>query len=245
MARKILLVTGGGRGIGHCVAVKAAHEGWDVCVNYVSNSARAADTVGLIEKHGGKAIAVQADITRESDVVRLFDTCTGQLGPLDGLVNSAGIVEPYGRIDELKYDELLSLIDINVTAAIICAREAVKCMSTRHGGKGGSIVLLSSVASRLGAPGLCVPYAASKAAIDVFGWGLAQELSRENIRVNVVSPGVIDTEIQPPGRVEEVGPKLPAGRVGRPEEVAEAVLWLLSDKASYVSGSNLAVSYAR
>jgi NAD(P)-dependent dehydrogenase (short-subunit alcohol dehydrogenase family) len=245
MARKNLLVTGGSRGIGHCVAVKAAEEDWDVCVNYVSNSARADETVKLIESAGGKAIAVQADITKEADVIRLFETCTDQLGPLHGMVNSAGVVEPYGRIDELKYDELLPLIDINVTAAIICAREAVKHMSTKHGGEGGSIVLLSSVASRLGAPGFCVPYAASKAAVDALGWGLAQEVSNENIRVNVVSPGVIDTEIQPAGRVEETGPKLPAGRVGQPEEVAEAILYLLSDKASYVSGTNMAVSYAR
>jgi len=245
MARKNLLVTGGSRGIGHCVAVKAAEEGWNVCVNYVSNSARADETVTLVEKAGGKAIAVQADITKEVDVVRLFKTSTEQLGPLHGMVNSAGIVEPYGRLDELKYDELLPLIDINVTAAIICAREAIKHMSTTHGGEGGSIVLLSSVASRLGAPGFCVTYAASKAAVDALGWGLAQEVSKENIRVNVVSPGVIDTEIQPAGRVEETGPKLPAGRVGQPEEVAEAILYLLSDKASYVSGTNMAVSYAR
>lgn len=245
MTRKNLLVTGGSRGIGHSVAVLAAQNGWDVCVNYVRNEASAAKTVGLVEKHGGRAIAVQADITQEADIVNLFGTCADQLGSIDGMVNSAGIVEPYGRLDDLKYDELLPLIDINVTAALICAREAVKHMSTKHGGNGGAIVLLSSAASRLGAPGFCVPYAASKAAVDALGWGLAQEVSREDIRVNVVSPGVIDTDIQPPGRVEETGPKLPAGRVGQPEEVAETIIWLLSEKASYVSGANLAVSYAR
>lgn len=245
MAQKNLLITGGSRGIGHKVALQAAQEGWNVCVNYVSNSARADETIAAIEKAGGKAIAIQADITKEADVIRLFETCVDQLGPLHGLVNSAGIVEPYGRVDELKYDDVFRLIDINVTAALICAREGVKHMSTKHDGEGGSIVLLSSVASRIGAPGFCVSYAASKAAVDALGWGLAQEVSREGIRVNVVSPGVIDTEIQPAGRVEETGPKLPSGRVGQPEEVAEAIVWLLSDKSSYVSGTNMAVSYAR
>lgn len=242
---KALIVTGGSRGIGHCTSIGAAQRGWDVCVNYVSNSERADETVALIKKAGGKAIAVQADITKEADVIRLFDTCTEQLGPVEGLVNSAGIVEPYGRIDDLKYDELLPLIDINVNAAIMCAREAVKRMSPHHAGSGGSIVLLSSVSSRLGGAGFCVPYAASKGAIDAFGWGLAQEVAGEAIRVNMVSPGIIDTEIQPAGRVEKEGPNLPAGRVGQPEEVANAILWLLSDEASYVSGSNLNVSYAR
>lgn len=245
MSAKNLLVTGGSRGIGHCVAIQAAKEGWNVCVNYVSNSTRAEETVALIEKAGAKAIMVQADITKEADVIRLFNTCTEQMGPLHGMVNSAGIVEPYGRLDELQYDALATIIDINVTAAIICAREAIKHMSTKNGGEGGSIVLLSSVASRLGAPGFCIPYAASKAAVDALGWGLAQEVSREGVRVNVVSPGVIDTEIQPEGRAAETGPKLPAGRVGQPEEVADTILYLLSDKASYVSGANMAVSYAR
>ena len=242
---KALVITGGSRGIGHCTAIGAAKQGWDVCVNYVSNSARADETVALIEKDGGKALAVQADITKEADVIRLFKDCADQLGEIGGLVNSAGIAEPYGRIDELKYDELTYLIDINVNAALIVAREGIRHMSPHHGGHGGAIVLLSSVASRLGAPGNNVPYAASKGAIDSLGWGLAQEVSREGIRVNVVSPGLIDTEIQPPGRVEQMGPSLPAGRAGKPEEVANAILWLLSDDASYVSGSNINVSYAR
>ena len=242
---KALIVTGGSRGIGHCTSIGAAKQGWDVCVNYVSNSARAEETVALIEKDGGKAIAVQADITVEADVIRLFDECAKQLGPVQGLVNSAGIAEPYARIDDLTYDELTYMININVNAALIVAREGIRHMSPNHGGGGGSIVLLSSVASRLGAPGNNVSYAASKGAIDSLGWGLAQEVSREGIRVNVVSPGLIDTEIQPPGRVEQMGPNLPAGRAGQPEEVANAILWLLSDDASYVSGSNLNVSYAR
>jgi NAD(P)-dependent dehydrogenase (short-subunit alcohol dehydrogenase family) len=242
---KVLLVTGGSRGIGHSVSLGAAQKGWKVCVNFVSNRERADQTVELIKESGGQAIAVQADISEENNVVRLFEACEEKLGPVEGFVNSAGIVEPYGRIDELNYKELLPLIDLNVNAAIICVREAVKRMSPNHGGRGGSIVLVSSVSSRLGSPGMCVPYAASKGAVDSLGWGLAQEVAGEGIRVNVVSPGLIDTEIQPPGRVEKQGPMLPAGRVGQPEEVASAILWLLSDEASYVSGSNLVVSYAR
>ncbi|MEK9679009.1 MAG: SDR family oxidoreductase [Rhodospirillaceae bacterium] len=242
---KALLITGGSRGIGHCTALGAAAQGWDVCVNYVSNSARADETVAAIEKAGGKAIAVKADIAREEDVIRVFETCISELGPIQGVVNSAGIVDPYGRMDELQYDDLVKIMDINVNAAMIVAREAVKHMSTKHGGQGGSLVLLSSAASRLGGAGYAIPYAVSKGAIDVLGWGLAQEVAGEGVRVNVVSPGVIDTEIQPPGRVEEVGPHLPAGRVGQPEEVADAILYLLSDASSYVSGTNIMVSYAR
>ncbi len=242
---KALLITGGSRGIGHCTALGAARQGWDVCVNYVSNSARADETVAAIEKAGGKAIAVKADICKEADVLRAFETCTKELGPIQGVVNSAGIVDPYGRMAELQYDDLTRIMDINVNAAMIVAREAVKYMSTKHGGQGGSLVLLSSAASRLGGAGYAIPYAVSKGAIDVLGWGLAQEVAGEGVRVNVVSPGVIDTEIQPPGRVEQVGPQLPAGRVGQPEEVADAILYLLSDAASYVSGTNMMVSYAR
>ena len=242
---KVLVVTGGSRGIGHSVSIGAIKKGWRVCVNFVTNSDRANQTADLVKDMGGEAIAVQADIRNEGDIIRLFDICEAELGPVEGFVNSAGIVEPYGRIDELKYEELLPLIDLNVNAAIIGSREAVRRMSPNHGGNGGSIVLVSSVSSRLGSPGMCVPYAASKGAVDALGWGLAQEVAGEGIRVNVVSPGLIDTEIQPPGRIEKQGPTLPAGRAGQPEEVAAAILWLLSEEASYVSGSNLVVSYAR
>ena len=242
---KVLVVTGGSRGIGHSVSIGAIKRGWRVCVNFATNSKRADQTVDLIKNMGGEAIAVQADICNESEIIRLFDICEAELGPVEGFVNSAGIVEPYGRIDELKYEELLPLINLNVNAAIIGSREAVKRMSPHHGGHGGSIVLVSSVSYRLGSPGTCVPYAASKGAVDALGWGLAQEVAGEAIRVNVVSPGLIDTEIQPPGRIEKQGPTLPAGRAGQPEEVAAAILWLLSEEASYVSGSNLVVSYAR
>ena len=216
-----------------------------MCVNYVRNDERARETVAQIESAGGRAVAVQADVAKEEDVIRLFETCEQELGPVKGAVNSAGIVEPYGLMEDLDYQKMLPLIDINVNAALIVSREAVRRMSPRLGGDGGSIVLLSSVSSRLGGAGYCIPYAASKGAVDALGWGLSQEVARDGIRVNVVSPGLIDTEIQPVGRVEKDGPNLPAGRAGRPEEVAKAILWLLSEDASYVSGSNLAVSYAR
>jgi NAD(P)-dependent dehydrogenase (short-subunit alcohol dehydrogenase family) len=242
---KILIVTGGSRGIGHSTSVLAAAAGWDVCVNYVSNKSRADETVALVEAAGQRAIAVQADITQERDVIRLFETSAQELGPVTGVVNCAGIVEPYGRVDEISYDDLAPLIELNVTAMIMVTGEAVKHMSSKHGGAGGAIVLVSSVAARIGSPGFCAPYAASKGAVDSFAWGVAQEVVGENIRVNAVSPGVIDTEIQPAGRVEEVGPNLPMGRVGQAEEVAKAIVWLLSEDASYVAGANMDVSGAR
>jgi NAD(P)-dependent dehydrogenase (short-subunit alcohol dehydrogenase family) len=243
--RKVLIVTGGGRGIGHATSVLAAKAGWDVCVNYVENKIRADKTVDLIEKIGRRAIAVQADINKEQDVIHLFEVCKKKLGSVTGLVNSAGIVEPYCRVDELKYDEIVSLININVVAMMVVIREAIKHMSTKHGGSGGSIVLVSSVSARIGSPGLCVAYAASKGAVDSFAWGAAQEVVGEGIRINAVSPGVIDTEIQPEGRVEQIGPNLPIGRVGQPEEVARAIVWLLSEDASYIAGSNLDVAAGR
>ncbi len=242
---KVLIITGGGRGIGHCTAIGAAKQGWDVCVNYVGNDERAMQTVKLVEEAGARAIAVKADVTKEEDVVRLFETTDRELGVLSGLVNSAGIVGPSGRVDELKAADLTPLWLLNITATLICSREAIKRMSTKHGGKGGAIVHLSSAASHLGTPGATVPYAASKGAVDSLNWGMAQEVAAEGIRVNSVSPGVIDTEIQPAGRVEEIGPKLPMRRVGQPEEVANAILWLLSDEASYVAGTKINVSGAR
>jgi NAD(P)-dependent dehydrogenase (short-subunit alcohol dehydrogenase family) len=242
---KVLIVTGGGRGIGHCVAVGAAKRGWDVCINYAGNVERARQTLALVEKAGARGITVKADVTKERDVMRLFETTDKKLGVLSGLVNSAGIVGPYGRVDELKSADLAPLWALNITATLICSREAIKRMSTKHGGKGGAIVHLSSAASHLGTPGATVPYAASKGAVDSLNWGMAQEVAAEGIRVNSVSPGVIDTEIQPPGRVKEMGPKLPMRRAGQPEEVANAILWLLSDEASYVAGTKINVSGAR
>ena len=213
----ILVVTGGGRGIGAETSLKAADAGWDICVNYQGNAARAESVVGEIVARGQRAIAVQADISVEADVIWMFETCDAELGRPTGLVNSAGILEPLSRIDEMDGDALVRHMMINVVGSILCAREAVAS----------------------------VHYGASKGAINSFTFGLAQEVAAEGVRVCAVSPGVIDTEIQPAGRVEAVGPALPMQRVGRPEEVANAVVWLLSDEASYVSGTVLDVSGAR
>ena len=242
---KAVIITGGSRGIGHATSILAAKKGWNVCVNYKTNKKRAENTIASIEKMGRRAIAVKADITNEQDVIRLFETCAADLGDVTGVVNSAGIVHPYGRVEALKYDEIIRLINLNVIATMIVMREAIKRMSLKNKGFGGAIVLVSSVSSRLGSSGFCVAYAASKGAVDSFAWGAAQEVIGEGIRINAVSPGIIDTEIQPKGRVKEIGPSLPIGRVGRPEEVARAIVWLLSEDASYVAGANLDVSAGR
>jgi NAD(P)-dependent dehydrogenase (short-subunit alcohol dehydrogenase family) len=241
----VLVVTGGGRGIGAATCLAAARRGYRVCVNYQSNRARADQVVEAIRAAGGEAIAVAADVADEAAIVRLFETVDRELGRLTGLVNSAGVAGPVGRIDACDAAALRALFDANVVGTMLCCREAVQRMSTRHGGGGGAIVNIGSRLSTLGGGGEMVPYAASKAAIDTFTIGLAQEVAAEGIRVTAVSPGLIDTEIQPPGRVERVGPTLPMKRPGRPEEVAEAILWLLSDSASYVAGAILGVSGAR
>jgi len=242
---KVLLVTGGGRGIGAATALAAARHGWDVAVNYRSNAARARAVVEGIEKAGGKALPFQADIADERAVAAMFTAVDQAFGGITGLVNSAGIIGPHGRIENVSAAGLAELFAINITGTLICCREAIRRMSTKHGGAGGAIVNLSSAASRLGAPGESVPYAASKGAINSLTFGLAQEIAGEGVRVNAVSPGVIDTEIQPPGRVERVGPNLPMKRAGKAEEVAAAILYLLSGEASYVSGAVLNVSGGR
>ncbi|NKB48719.1 MAG: SDR family oxidoreductase [Alphaproteobacteria bacterium] len=243
---RVLVVTGGGRGLGAATCIAAAERGYEaICVNYVGNKARADEVVAACEKAGAKAIAVQADITKEADIMRLFETVDNELGTVTHLVNSAGIVGPYARVDELPYDELAELWNLNITATLICSREAIKRMSTKHGGAGGAIVHLSSASSHLGGAGINVPYAASKGAVDSLNWGMAQEVVAEGIRVNSVSPGLIDTEIQPEGRVENMGPQLPMKRAGQAHEVANAILFLLSDEASYVAGTKILVSGAR
>ncbi|HKT20253.1 MAG TPA: SDR family oxidoreductase [Stellaceae bacterium] len=242
---KVLLVTGGGRGIGAATALAAARHGWDVAVNYRSNSERAETVVDEIENIGGKAIAFQADIADEGAVAAMFAAIDREFGRVTGLVNSAGIIGPHGRIESVGAVGLAELFAINITGTLICCREAIRRMSRKHGGPGGAIVNLSSAASRLGAAGESVPYAASKGAVDSLTFGLAQEVAGEGIRVNAVSPGVIDTEIQPPGRVERIGPNLPMKRAGKAEEVAAAILYLLSEEASYVSGAVLNVSGGR
>ena len=197
------------------------------------------------QKAGANAIAVKADVSNESEVVELYKTIDRELGDVTHLVNSAGIIGPYGRVDEVKAADLLKLWELNITGMFITCREAIKRMSTIHGGKGGAIVNVSSASSRLGGAGVNVSYAASKGAVDSLNWGLAQEVAAEGIRVNSVSPGVIDTEIQPKGRVDKIGPTLPMKRAGEADEVGEAILFLLSEGASYVSGTCISVSGAR
>jgi len=242
---KILMVTGGSRGIGAAVSLGAAKQGYALCINYREKSARADQIVKQVRDGGGKAIAVKANVADEKAVVAMFEQCDRELGKVTHLVNSAGIAEPGGRVEELSGEVLNLMFTVNITGSFLCAREAIKRMSMKHGGKGGAIVNVSSAAARLGGRGRNVHYAASKGAIDSFTWGLAQEVADEGIRVNAVRPGAIDTEIQPPGRIEDLAPLIPMKRVGQPVEVAAAILWLLSDAASYVAGANLDISGAR
>jgi len=241
---KVMIVTGGGRGIGAATARLAARQGYAVCVNYARDRASAEALAREI-----KGIAVQADVADESQVMRLFEETDRKLGKLGVLVNNAGIVDKNARVDELTLERIERMFAVNVTGSILCAREAIRRMSTRHGGKGGSIVNLSSVAARIGSPGSYVDYAAAKGAIDVFTLGLSKEVGGEGIRVNAVRPGVIHTEIHAsggdPGRADRIGAGAPLGRAGEPEEIAQAILWLASDEASYVSGAILDVAGGR
>jgi NAD(P)-dependent dehydrogenase (short-subunit alcohol dehydrogenase family) len=241
-----LVVTGASRGIGAASAVLAAKKlGYAVAVNYRKEKAAADRVVAAIAAAGGKAVAIQGDMAVEADVVRLFQEAETQLGPVTGLVNNAGILGPIGRVDAMAVQDLERLWAVNVTGYFVAAREAVRRMSTKRGGNGGAIVNITSAAVRLGAPGEFVPYAASKGATHSFTIGLGKEVAQEGIRVNAVEPGLIDTEIQTPGRIEKYGPVVPIGRAGTAEEVAEAVVWLLSPAASYCVGSILTVSGGR
>jgi NAD(P)-dependent dehydrogenase (short-subunit alcohol dehydrogenase family) len=248
MDRGVALVTGGSRGIGAEIARRAAAAGWSVCLTYRSDAAAAAGVVRAIEAAGGTARAVAADVATEADVVTAF-AAADELGPLTALAANAGIVGPKTRVDELTAQRVERMMAVNVSGQILCCREAVKRMSTTHGGTGGSIVLVSSAASRLGSPGEYVDYAASKGAVDTLGIGLAREVAGEAIRVNVVRPGVIDTEIHAsggaPDRAARLGPSLPMGRPGTAEEVAAAVVWLLGPEASYCTGSLLDIAGGR
>ena len=247
--KKVLIVTGGGRGIGAAIARLAAADGYAVCLSYLSNQAAADEVVASIAAKGGVALAVQADVAVEQDVVRLFGQVDASLGRVTALVNNAGILERQGRVEDMDAARIGRIFATNVIGSFICAREAIRRMSTRHGGSGGAIVNLSSRASRLGAPGEYVDYAASKGAIDTFTVGLAKEVAAEGIRVNAVSPGVIYTDIHAsggePGRVERVKDAIPMRRGGTAEEVARAVLWLLSDAASYTTGASIDVAGGR
>jgi NAD(P)-dependent dehydrogenase (short-subunit alcohol dehydrogenase family) len=243
--QKVTLVTGASRGIGAAVAKALAAEGHAVAVNYVAGEAAANEVVRAIEQAGGRAIAVQADTASEADVLRLFETVEAELGPLTGLVNNAGVHGPRKRVDEQEDADIARVLDVNVRGYFLCAREAVKRMSTKHGGQGGVIVNVSSGAANLGSPGQGVLYATSKGAVNSLTIGLSQEVAGEGIRVNTVAPGMTDTDMPGADRLEKQAKLIPMGRVAMPEEIAEAVVWLMSDKASYVAGANLRVGGGR
>ena len=241
----VLIVTGGSRGIGAAVVRLAGRNGYDVCVNYLARKDRAEEMVADVRAAGQRALAVEGDMSREADVARLFTTVDRELGPLSALVNNAGVLTAYGLVEDLREADIRRNFDVNVIGYILCAREALRRMCLRHGGKGGAIVNIASRAATMGMPKEYVQYAAAKAAIVTFTFGLAREVADQGVRVNSVSPGLIDTDIQIPERMVRLAPTVPIGRAGTPEEVAEAVLWLLSDKASYVTGADLLVTGGR
>ena len=247
--QKIVLVTGGSRGIGAAAALLAARQGWAVAVNYSHQVQAADEVVKQILDQGGRAMALQADVSQEDQVLRMFDAIDRQWGPLNGLVNNAGVVDVTARVDEMTVARWRRMFDINVIGSFLCAREAVRRMSTRHGGAGGSIVNVSSAAARLGSPAHYVDYAAAKAAIDAMTVGLAQEVGGEGVRVNAVRPGLIETQIHAsgglPDRVRDLAHLVPMQRGGQAHEVAQAIVWLLSDEASYTTMALLDVSGGR
>ena len=242
---RITLITGGSRGIGSAAAMLCAEAGHAVAVNYVTNADKAEAVAATIRDAGGIAMTVQADTGDEAQVERMFDAVTAKLGLITGLVNNAGVHGPRGRLDELTNNEIQAVLNTNVLGCFLCARAAVKRMSTKHGGDGGAIVNVSSGSAHLGAPNDGILYAASKGAVNSLTIGLSQEVAREGIRVNTVAPGLTETDMPTMEVLERMGPQLPAGRVGQPEEIGEAIVWLLSDAASYVNGANLRVSGGR
>lgn len=246
---KTVLITGGSRGIGAATALLAAREGYAVAVNYTSNSLAADEVVRQIRAAGGQAMTVQADVANEAQVVAMFEKVDAKFGRLTALVNNAGVVDVNSRVDGITLARLQRMFEINVFGSFLCAREAVKRMSTRYGGTGGAIVNVSSAAARLGSPGSYVDYAAAKGAIDTFTLGLSKEVAAEGIRVNAVRPGIIETEIHAsgglPNRAKEIAPQLPMQRAGTASEVAESIVWLLSEKSSYTNGALLDIAGAR
>jgi NAD(P)-dependent dehydrogenase (short-subunit alcohol dehydrogenase family) len=244
-----LLITGASRGIGRAAALLAGRRGWSVGVNYVREEAAALAVVKEIQRSGGKAVALHGDVAFEADVVGLFDGAAKALGPLDGVVVNAGVVAPIARLADMSVERMKRIFDINILGAYLCAREAARRLSRSRGGKGGSIVLVSSAAARLGGAGTYVDYAGSKGAIDTLTLGLAKELGGEGVRVNAIRPGLIETDIHAsggePDRALRLGVSTPLGRPGTVDEVGEAIVWLLSDSASYVTGAILDVAGGR
>ncbi len=244
-----MLVTGGARGIGRAVAIVGGSLGWSVGINYAGNAAAAAETVARVEAAGGRGLAIRGDVASEAEVVAMFDAVEAAFGPVTALVNNAGIVGPKSMLADMDLARMQRIFDVNITGAYLVAREGARRMPTDRGGKGGAIVNVSSVAARLGAPGQYLDYAGSKGAIDSLTAGLAKELAPGGVRVNGVRPGIIETEIHAsagePNRAAELGPSAPIGRAGTPAEVAETVIWLLSEAASFVTGATLDVSGGR
>ena len=244
-----LIVTGASRGIGAAVATLAGERGYAVAVNFATSEAEAMQVVGEIVAGGGRAVSIRADVSREEQIIRMFETAERELGPIKGLVNNAGVTGGFARVDEVSSAAIANVFAVNVSGTILCSREAVRRMSTRRGGTGGAIVNISSRAAHTGAAGEWVHYATSKGAIDSFTIGLAREVAAEGIRVNAVAPGLVDTGLHAangdPNRLQRLMGTIPMGRAGAPREVAEGVLWLLSSAASYTTGAILQIGGGR